>query len=299
MDKDPLTNIFISRILLPINQKIVYKFVVDGIWQNDPMLPEEIDMQGNKNNVLIMKPNNYVKSFKQKNSFNDKDTDNIQLKMIPNTIRSKKMNSKYQVKQELKHTKYDFIETRIENNINNNLFKVLLMGDKNTGKTCILSRFAYNEFSIKSKSKYGIDFGTKVVQLNNNKASINTHIWDTSRYSRHIPLFYLKGSICILVVYDITNEDSFDNSRFWIQDIKSKYERLRSKEDTMSIMLIGNKIDQENEREVSYEKAKKFADDEKVLFEEISALGAVNIDRAFHCVLEDLYQKVSAKKQKT
>ena len=123
MDKDPLTNIFISRILLPINQKIVYKFVVDGIWQNDPMLPEEIDMQGNKNNVLIMKPNNYVKSFKQKNSFNDKDTDNIQLKMIPNTIRSKKMNSKYQVKQELKHTKYDFIETRIENNINNNLFK--------------------------------------------------------------------------------------------------------------------------------------------------------------------------------
>jgi len=62
---------------------------------------------------------------------------------------------------------------------------VLLMGDKNTGKTCILSRFAYNEFSIKSKSKYGIDFGTKVVQLNNNKASINTHIWDTSRYSRY------------------------------------------------------------------------------------------------------------------
>jgi len=123
MDKDPLTNIFISRILLPINQKIIYKFVVDGIWQNDPMLPEEIDMQGNKNNVLIIKPNNTNNSFKQINDFNKKDTDNIQLKMIPNTINTKKLNSKFQAKQELKHTKYDFIETRIENNINNNLFK--------------------------------------------------------------------------------------------------------------------------------------------------------------------------------
>jgi len=60
------------------------------------------------------------------------------------------------------------------------------MGDTGVGKTCILSRFAYNEFSIKSKSKYGIDFGTKIVQLNNNKTTINTHIWDTSRYSRYI-----------------------------------------------------------------------------------------------------------------
>ncbi|KAG4089035.1 P-loop containing nucleoside triphosphate hydrolase protein [Neocallimastix lanati (nom. inval.)] len=298
MDKDPLTNIFISRILLPINQKIIYKFVVDGIWQNDPMLPEEIDMQGNKNNVLIIKPNNTNNSFKQINDFNKKDTDNIQLKMIPNTINTKKLNSKFQAKQELKHTKYDFIETRIENNINNNLFKVLLMGDKGTGKTCILSRFAYNEFSIKSKSKYGIDFGTKVVQLNNNKTAINTHIWDTSRYSRHIPLFYLKGTICVIVVYDITNEDSFDNSKFWIQDIKNKYERIRSKEDTISIMLIGNKVDQDHEREVSYETGKKLAEDEKILFEEISALGAINVENAFHNALEDLYQKVLAKKQK-
>eukprot|EP00833_Pecoramyces_ruminatium_P005805 jgi/Orpsp1_1/1179837/evm.model.c7180000070998.1 len=287
MDKDPLTNIFISRILLPINQKIIYKFVVDGIWQNDPMLPEEIDMQGNKNNVLVIKPNETYHIFEQRKDFKKIDTDNINnLKMIPNTINNKKINSKFQVKQELKHKKYDFIENRIENNINNNLFKVLIMGDKGTGKTCILSRFAYNEFSIKSKAKYGIDFGTKLVQLNNNKASINTHIWDTSRYSKHIPLLYLKGSICVIVVYDITNEDSFDNSRFWVQDIKNKYERLHSKEDTMSIMLIGNKVDQVNEREVSYEKAKKFADDENILFEEISALGAINVENAFHIVLE-------------
>jgi len=297
MDKDPLTNIFISRILLPINQKIIYKFVVDGIWQNDPMLPEEMDMQGNKNNVLVIKPNETFHIFEQKNEFKKKETDNIKPKIIPNAINNKKINSKFLVKKELKHTKYDFIENRIENNINNNLFKVLLMGDKGTGKTCILSRFAYNEFSIKSKAKYGIDFGTKLVQLNNNKVSINTHIWDTSRYSKHIPSFYLKGSICVIIVYDITNEVSFDNSKFWIQDIKNKYERSHNKEDTMSIMLIGNKVDQVNEREVSYEKAKKFADDENILFEEISALGAINVENAFHIVLEDLFQKVSAKKQ--
>lgn len=295
MDKDPLTNIFISRILLPIGEKIIYKFVVDGIWQNDPMLPEEIDMQGNKNNVLVIKSNDTFAGYEQKKELNKKDTNNIIPKMIPNT---KKKNLKYQAKQTPKKTRYEFIENKIENNINNNLFKVLLMGDSGTGKTCILSRYAYNEFSIKSKSKYGIDFGTKVVQLNNNKVSVNTHIWDTSRYSKHIPLFYLQGSICVIVVYDITNKNSFDNSKFWIQDIKNKYERLRSKEDTMSIMLLGNKIDQEGEREVSYEKAKKFSDDEKILFEEISALGAINVENAFHNVLEDLYQKVSIKKQK-
>jgi len=290
MDKDPLTNIFISRILLPIGQKIIYKFVVDGIWQNDPMLPEETDMQGNKNNVLIIKPNDpYISQKKELK----KDTDNIKPKMIPN----KKLNSKFHVKQVPKHTRYEFIENKIENNINNNLFKVLLMGDTGTGKTCILSRFAYNEFSIKSKAKYGIDFGTKVVQLNNNKTAVNTHIWDTSRYSKHIPLFYLKGSICVIIVYDITNKITFENSKLWIQDIKNKYERNHTEEDTISIMLIGNKIDQEKERDVSYEKAKKFADGEKILFEEISALGAINVENAFHNVLEDLYQKVSKKRQ--
>jgi len=308
MDKDPLTNIFISRILLPIGQKIIYKFVVDGIWQNDPMLPEEVDMQGNKNNVLILKPsgnttsssnNNYSLSpTTPKNEPKKGDTEDIKPKMIPNTNKKILRNSKSFTKHVPKHTHYEFIENKIENNINNNLFKVLLMGDTGTGKTCILSRFAYNEFSIKSNSRYGIDFGTKIVQLNNNKTMINTHIWDTSRYSKHIPLFYLRGSICAIIVYDITDKDSFDNTRFWVQDIKNKYERLRSQENTLSIMLVGNKIDQESEREVTYEKAKKFADEEKILFEEISALGAINVENAFHNVLEDLYQKVSAKKTK-
>jgi len=120
MDKDPLTNIFISRILLPIGQKIIYKFVVDGIWQNDPMLPEETDMQGNKNNVLVIKPNDHNHNTDDpKRDF--KDTDNIKPKMIPNN--SKKLNSKYKIKQGPKHTHYEFIENKIENNINNNLFK--------------------------------------------------------------------------------------------------------------------------------------------------------------------------------
>ncbi|ORX57176.1 ras-domain-containing protein [Piromyces finnis] len=287
MDKDPLTNIFISRILLPIGQKIIYKFVVDGIWQNDPMLPEEIDMQGNKNNVLVIKPSIDNQCIDDSKIKFKKEMNNNKLNMIPNN--TKKSNAKLKFNQEAKHTHYEFIENKIENTINNKIYKVLLMGDTGVGKTCILSRYAYNEFSIKSKSKYGIDFGTKVVQLNNNKTTVNTHIWDTSRYSKHIPLFFLEGSICVIVVYDITNKDSFDNSKIWIQDIKNKFERLHNKENIMSIMLIGNKVDQENEREVSYENAKKFADDEKIMFEEISALGAINVENAFRNALEAKY----------
>ncbi len=63
----------------------------------------------------------------------------------------------------------------------------------------------------------------------------------------------------MIIVYDITDKESFNNSKLWIQDIKNKYERLPTQENTLSIMLVGNKIDQENEREVTYEKGKKLA----------------------------------------
>ena len=174
------------------------------------------------------------------------------------------------------------------------LFKIILIGDSSVGKTNILSRFIRNEFDENSKSTIGVEFGTKNFNLNDK--IIKAQIWDTAGQERYrsITSVYYKGAQGCLLVYDITKKTSFENIDKWISDLKN------SGDENLSIILIGNKCDLENERKVTKEEAKEKAQFYKLAFIETSALNGTNIEKAFELLLNDIYIKYSQipKKQK-
>ena len=174
------------------------------------------------------------------------------------------------------------------------LFKIILIGDSSVGKTNILSRFIRNEFDENSKSTIGVEFGTKNFNLNDK--IIKAQIWDTAGQERYrsITSVYYKGAQGCLLVYDITKKPSFENIDKWISDLKN------SGDENLSIILIGNKCDLENERKVTKEEAKEKAQFYKLAFIETSALNGTNIEKAFELLLNDIYIKYSQipKKQK-
>ena len=171
------------------------------------------------------------------------------------------------------------------------IFKLVLIGDSGVGKTNILSRYISNEFSLASRATVGVEFGSKIVKINDKKIKIQ--IWDTAGQERYksITNAYYKGAKGAFVVYDITREATFKNTDTWIGEIKTN-----GSEDVL-IVLIGNKSDLEDQREVSLEEATKKAEQNKILFCETSALQATNIDHAFHIMIEQVAKKLMSDKE--
>ena len=172
------------------------------------------------------------------------------------------------------------------------LFKIILIGDSSVGKTNILSRFIRNEFDENSKSTIGVEFGTKNFNLNDK--IIKAQIWDTAGQERYksITKTYYKGAKGALIVYDITKKDSFQNIDKWIQDLKE------FGEEDAAILIVGNKCDLEDKREVTAEEVTKKAEVYKIAFCETSALKAKNIDYAFQTLIKLVAEKMENKKNK-
>ena len=164
------------------------------------------------------------------------------------------------------------------------IFKIVLIGDSSVGKTNILSKFLSNEFDPDSKATVGVEFGTKDFLIENNKVKVQ--IWDTAGQERYrsITNAYYKGAKGSLLVYDITNPKSFENLDRWLSDLKS------NGEDKISVILIGNKSDLENERKITLEQGKEKAAFFKLAFMETSALNGNNIEKAFNELITDVYK---------
>ena len=115
------------------------------------------------------------------------------------------------------------------------IFKLVLIGDSGVGKTNILSRYIKNEFSIATKSTVGVEFGSKIIKKEDK--TIKLQIWDTAGQERYksITKSYYKGAKGAFIVYDITNEDSFNNVESWMNEVTKK-----GKTD-MQFLLVGNK----------------------------------------------------------
>jgi small GTP-binding protein len=136
----------------------------------------------------------------------------------------------------------------------NMIFKVVLIGDSGVGKTNIMSRYIKDEFSIETKTTVGVEFGAKKLEINGN--NIKAQIWDTAGQERYksITNAYYKGAKGALIVFDITRPSSFESVDKWITELKSKCDV------DVSIIMIGNKCDLENERAVSKEESLKKAE---------------------------------------
>ena len=156
------------------------------------------------------------------------------------------------------------------------LYKILLLGDSSVGKTCFLMRYADNTFQEIHMSTIGLDYKFKDVQLDNGK-TVKVQIWDTAGQDRFrsITRNYYKGAHGIIVIYDVTNRKTFENVKNWIRQIKDE---VSSK---VSISLVGNKIDDSENRKVSEEEGKNLADSFGVVFFEASAKDGIGVNECF------------------
>ena len=181
----------------------------------------------------------------------------------------------------------------MNNNDNYDLIlKLVLIGDSGVGKTNILSRYNNNEFSLATQPTVGVEFGNKIIKKENK--SIKLQLWDTAgqeRYKAITNAFY-KGSKGAFVVYDITRKSSFLNIDKWIGELKTN-----GSEDIL-IILVGNKSDLEDKREVSTEDGEKKAKQYGIAFCETSALQGKNIEYAFNILIDEIILEIENAKQK-
>ena len=157
------------------------------------------------------------------------------------------------------------------------LYKILVLGDSSVGKTCFLMRYADNTFQEIHMSTIGLDYKLKNVQLDDGKI-VKIQIWDTAGQDRFrsITKNYYKGAHGIILIYDVTSRKTFDSVKNWISQIKEEVS------DKVNIILVGNKIDDVQNRKVTFEEGEKMASSFGLPFFETSAKSGVNIDTTFN-----------------
>jgi len=169
------------------------------------------------------------------------------------------------------------------------LFKLLLIGDSGVGKTCVLFRFSEDAFNATFISTIGIDFKIRTIDLDGKK--IKLQIWDTAGQERFrtITTAYYRGAMGIMLVYDITNEKSFDNIKNWIRNIEEHASQDVEK------MILGNKCDMNDRREVTKERGEELAIEYGIKFMETSAKASINVEEAFYTLARDIKAKMEKK----
>ena len=165
------------------------------------------------------------------------------------------------------------------------IFKILIIGDSTTGKTNILSKYLHNKFDKASKATIGVELFRKIFTIKNDK--VEAQIWDTAGQERYrsVTKAYYKGALGALIVYDITKKETFGNIDNWIADIRNSADKK------VSIILVGNKNDLEQEREVSKDSGEMKARQFGFAYMETSALNGTNIELAFQTLIEEVYKR--------
>ena len=173
------------------------------------------------------------------------------------------------------------------------IFKTLLIGDANVGKSNLLLRYVKNEFVPDMKSTVGVEFGSKILKIYD--INVKVQIWDTAGQERYrsVTSSYYKGSKGVLIVYDITNYSSFESVDRWINEF-----RMKSDENS-AIVLVGNKNDNEELRKVTIEEGEEKAKKYNLGFFETSAKEGKNVDEAFKCLFEKVVENYKKNKEKT
>ncbi|KAF9669506.1 hypothetical protein SADUNF_Sadunf14G0114600 [Salix dunnii] len=157
------------------------------------------------------------------------------------------------------------------------------------GKSNLLSRYARNEFNLHSKATIGVEFQTQSMEIDGKE--VKAQIWDTAGQERFraVTSAYYRGAVGALIVYDISRRTTFDSVGRWLDELKTHSDT------TVARMLVGNKCDLENIRDVSVEEGKSLAEAEGLFFMETSALDSTNVKKAFEIVIREIYNNVSRK----
>ena len=164
-----------------------------------------------------------------------------------------------------------------------NIYKVLLLGDTTVGKTCFLLKYTDKTFQEVHMSTIGLDYRLKSMTLKNGK-NVKLQIWDTAGQDRFraITKNYYKSANGIILIYDVTSLVTYENVKSWISQIREEAPP------NVVIFIAGNKIDMEEERKVNTEDGKRLADEYGFPFYETSAKEDININETFEDLVESI-----------
>ncbi|KII89187.1 hypothetical protein PLICRDRAFT_53653 [Plicaturopsis crispa FD-325 SS-3] len=153
--------------------------------------------------------------------------------------------------------------------------KIVLLGDQSVGKTSLITRFMYDTFDNTYQATIGIDFLSKTMYLEDR--TVRLQLWDTAGQERFRSLIpsYIRDSSVAIVVFDITNRQSFLSTSKWIDDVRSE------RGNDVIIVLVGNKADLSDKRQVTLEEATAKATQMNIMFMETSAKAGHNVKSLF------------------
>ena len=166
------------------------------------------------------------------------------------------------------------------------VFKYIIIGDPSVGKSCILNQFLNNAFNEDYDITVGVEFGAKTIDLTNGKVKLQ--IWDTAGQDsfKSITRAYYRGAAAALICYDITCRESFENLHGWLEECKT------NGNPEMTLVLVGNKIDLAEGREVSEQEGRDFAKENDMIFFETSAKTAEKVGELFKKSAGKIYGKI-------
>ncbi|KAL8286139.1 hypothetical protein RQP46_004627 [Phenoliferia psychrophenolica] len=161
-------------------------------------------------------------------------------------------------------------------------FKLVFLGEQSVGKTSLITRFMYDTFDNTYQATIGIDFLSKTMYLEDR--TVRLQLWDTAGQERFRSLIpsYIRDSSVAVVVYDITNRTSFMNTSKWVEDVRSE------RGNDVIIVLVGNKTDLNDKRQVTTEEAETKSKELNVMFIETSAKAGHNVKTLFRKIAQAL-----------
>ena len=166
-----------------------------------------------------------------------------------------------------------------------NSIKLVLLGDSGVGKTSIVTQYVTGSAPDNVNPTIGAAFVTKDVNIDGQQLELL--IWDTAGqevYRGLAPMYY-RSALIAIICFDVTKKESFDSVSYWINELKTNVE------ESIVILVCGNKIDLEDQREITFDQASKLAENNSALYAETSAANGSGIDRMFQLAISNLLQR--------